>query len=213
MSREELIDFLEEFSLGPEFREISNRISYDVFIRYAESHRFYHNMQHILMGLQNIKCLRYETDIDEFDKRTMDCLEFAWWYHDIVYDPKRSDNEEVSALVADSACDTLELFDDKNKISHFIRATKIGHVAQNIYEKYIQDIDMTIFGKDSLTVFEYDDNIRREYDFVDDETFKRERGKILRKFLDEDIYKTKYFRNQYEGIAISNIRALIEKRY
>lgn len=220
MSRKRLVDFLHRFT--GESKKILTPLSYNVFAYYADPKRHYHTMQHILMGIEEIDELRRDTDIEEFDKSAMGCLEFAWWYHDIVYDPMRKDNEESSAYEAENDADDLGLhFAHKKIIKNFIMATKIGHTPQNIYEKYIQDIDLVIFGQSKQLVFRYDDDIVKEY--VTDggygsesAVFYKGRGLFLNLLLDQakenGLYKTKYFK-KYESTAIRNLENLIAKRY
>ena len=63
--------------------------------RYSEPHRHYHTMQHLA------ECLDAFSSVASLAEHPAE-LEFALWFHDAIYDVKRSDNEEQSALWARS---------------------------------------------------------------------------------------------------------------
>ena len=60
---------------------------------YGEPHRQYHNRQHIA------ECLREFDEIRDLCQNAP-ALEFGIWFHDAIYDPTASDNEEKSADLA-----------------------------------------------------------------------------------------------------------------
>lgn len=55
---------------------------------YNEPHRAYHNLVHILFGYS-----QHQQFFGAMDAPTF----FAWTYHDAIYNPQASDNEERSA--------------------------------------------------------------------------------------------------------------------
>jgi predicted metal-dependent HD superfamily phosphohydrolase len=61
--------------------------------RYSEPHRHYHNVQHIE------ECLR-EFEFGQHLAADPAAVELAILFHDAIYDPRRSDNEEQSAQLA-----------------------------------------------------------------------------------------------------------------
>ena len=57
----------------------------------------------------------------------------------------------------------------------------------------------------------YAKNIRKEYEFVPDDIYNKERKKILNKYLKfQFIYKTRKFRDLYERQARTNIKFEID---
>src|SRR5215212_1972660 len=85
---------------------------------YSEPHRFYHNAVHILDCLQQFDSVRHlATRADE--------VELAIWYHDIVYNPRASDNEERSAAWAKRDLENANINSEKvGRIVDLIMATK-----------------------------------------------------------------------------------------
>ena len=167
---------------------------------YSEPQRHYHTLNHIK------KCL------DEFDsaKNLMDnpdLVEFAIWYHDIIYNPKAKDNEERSAELAYNICKDAKLSKEFGKsIKRLILTTKHDNIPKEMDAKFLIDIDLSSLGGSTKEVDENEENIRREYFFSSEEIYKEGRRKILQKFLDrERIYLTNFFRDKYELKARKNI--------
>jgi predicted metal-dependent HD superfamily phosphohydrolase len=60
---------------------------------WSEPHRRYHDLAHLAAVLGLVGQLAEAAD-------DPDAVRLAAWYHDVVYDPERSDNEQVSAARA-----------------------------------------------------------------------------------------------------------------
>jgi len=69
------------------------RVYDDLVERYSEPHRHYHDLRHVSRCLMELDEARSQAD-NPFE------VELAIWFHDAVYDPRRSDNEEASARYA-----------------------------------------------------------------------------------------------------------------
>src|SRR5258708_252314 len=65
----------------------------ELFAAYDAPARSYHNMRHIQQCLE-------EFDAHLGMAQSPDAVEVAIWFHDVVYDPKRHDNEERAADLA-----------------------------------------------------------------------------------------------------------------
>jgi len=165
---------------------------------YSESHRHYHNLQHIADML------------GEFP----DCsnaLYMAVWFHDAVYDSQKHDNEERSAGLAEKKC--IEMGYDKGfaaEVASLIMATKHKADPSTQEAKLICDADLAIFA--SPRVYEYNTAIRSEYLHIPIEAYLQRRKKVLESFLSRQcIYRTKEFRDRYEQKARGNLNAIIEE--
>ena len=178
----------------------SNKEFEKILLSYSEPQRHYHTLNHIK------KCL------DEFDSAkdlmdNPDLVEFAIWYHDIIYNPKSKDNEEKSAELAYNICKYAKLSKEfGNSIKRLILTTKHDKIPKKMDAKFLIDIDLSSLGGSTKEVCENEENIRREYFFSSQEIYREGRRKILQKFLDrERIYSTNFFRDKYELKARKNI--------
>src|SRR5262245_29954004 len=74
---------------------LAAKVGEDLLARWGESHRYYHTVSHLGVVL---------AVIDEHASwaEDLDAVRLAAWYHDAVYDPHRVDNEEASAILAES---------------------------------------------------------------------------------------------------------------
>lgn len=175
-------------------------------MRYAEPHRAYHNLMHVM------DCLR-EFESAQNLARDPATVEMALWYHDAIYDPRAKDNEERSAELAVDVGKDIGLPDSfRETVKTLILATK-KHDASNNYDAAIMiDVDLSVLGRPLLHFDEYEKQIRQEYDWVPDDAFAVGRSTILETFLARPtIYFTEFFRNKYERQARENLSRSIQK--
>jgi predicted metal-dependent HD superfamily phosphohydrolase len=171
---------------------------------HAEPQRFYHNQQHIA------ECL---AEFDQARELAMDptAVEFALWFHDAVYDPKAGDNEEQSAALSKECLNSLGANHKFSEhVAFLIMATKSHEVGISIDAAVMVDVDLSILGRDTKRFFEYEEQIRKEYQWVPQLVFASKRAEILKRFLSrERIFATDWFRNKYEKQARLNLEASI----
>jgi predicted metal-dependent HD superfamily phosphohydrolase len=182
-------------------------ISQALLARYNEPHRKYHTIQHLA------ECL------ETFDQMSQLALhpaavEMALWFHDAIYDLKRSDNEERSAQWANTvlrvACASSETAE---RVASLVMATKHACAPATPDEQVLVDIDLAILGANEQRFAEYERQIRDEYAFVPDNLFRRKRQAILQSFLQRPrIYSTAHFHMVFEQAARSNLQRAVEKR-
>ncbi len=172
---------------------------------YLEHRRFYHNLNHI------------KSCLSEFDKskyliQQPGLVELAIWYHDIVYNTKTKDNEEMSAQLAYDVCLSSKLSEDfGKKVKDLILVTKHNVIPKEIDAKILIDIDLSILGKSSEEFNKYEQDIRKEYSWISKDKFKQGRKFILKRFLKRDsIYLTAFFREKYETQAGINLQKSIK---
>jgi pantetheine-phosphate adenylyltransferase len=172
--------------------------------RYNESHRYYHNLEHIVLMLD---------ELDLSGGYTPE-LALAIWLHDVIYDPKGSGNEMASALYAN------DLLKDKverpviERVSALIMVTEHNPkmIPVTPEAQLIADLDLAILGKKPSEFFDYEKKIRNEYHHVSDYAFKEGRSKILLSFLARHtIYSTSQFRDKYELQARENIERSLDQ--
>jgi predicted metal-dependent HD superfamily phosphohydrolase len=174
---------------------------------YDETHRAYHNAEHIA------ECLEELRKVSAARGARHDEVELALWLHDVVYDPKRSDNEEQSAAVAREICREAKLPDEsERRVEDLILVTKHNVVPADGEGRLVIDIDLAILGKPEDRFWRYERDVRREYAFVPEDVFRTKRAEILEAFLRrEAIFQLPWFRDRYEEQARQNLAASVTR--
>jgi predicted metal-dependent HD superfamily phosphohydrolase len=179
--------------------------------RYSEIHRHYHTLDHVeacLAVLDDAKGLD-----DPYDREV---AEYAIWFHDVVYDSRRDDNEISSVGVWLHAARNIKKLDrgDWIDVTECILRT-IHDNTEHEYDKllsYVVDIDLSILGAPNLIFDKYENDIRKEYSHFGNDAYVRGRVNVLQGFLSrEHIYETQEFQNKYEYRARSNLKRSLEK--
>ncbi len=137
------------------FEYIENSLIY----LYDNPKRAYHNLNHIEDCLKEFD--DYYKDKTYLTKEAIQIIKFALIYHDCIYDPKNTNNEELSAQRAfiDLSSVGFDILNSK-LVYKAILATKHLETQKNHYPEIICDIDLSILGKDPDTFWLYDKQIR-----------------------------------------------------
>lgn len=168
---------------------------------YTSNKRHYHNLDHLLNMFREFDdCYHL---LDEFK-----AFQSAIFYHDIIYNVKRKDNEEKSA---ERAVEELKEMQFPSEIIHktheMILATKEHGMHSDKAINLFVDVDTAIVGYDWEIYEEYAQNVRKEFDIYPDIIYKKGRREVLKHFLQMDsIFKTEMFQKKYEQQARENIR-------
>jgi predicted metal-dependent HD superfamily phosphohydrolase len=173
---------------------------------YAEPGRAYHTTEHIRDCLAQFDAARHEaTRPDE--------VEAALWFHDVVYVPGGSDNEEQSARLAEAALTACGVSSDvAGRIAELVLATRHLAIPKDPDAQLICDIDLSILGRDAAAFDRFEREIRQEYDWVPELVYRTSRSEVLDGFLRRRfIYQTRYFRDRYEASAKANLERLIAR--
>lgn len=174
-----------------------NNLWQEVKSAHTQSKRYYHtlqHLQHIYKELENIKLTSH--------------FEFAIFYHDIIYDVKRNDNEAQSALLAKKRLTELKVDDMlQEKVFKLILETA-SHEASSEENSLFLDADLAILGSSPKIYRQYLQNVRKEYALYSDRTYVSGRKKVLKSFLQKErIYRSNYFHEKYEHQAKVNIES------
>jgi len=165
----------------------------EIVERHSEPNRYYHTLKH----LEHIY-----REIPKLDTVT----EFAIFYHDIIYDATRSDNEKQSALVCEEQLALLGVTSTTIvKVTQLINETKT-HEPSIKRNALFLDADLAILGATKEVYKKYTQNVRREYSIYSDEIYYEGRKKVLKHFLEKErVYMSHYFYKLYEKKARNNI--------
>jgi len=175
---------------------------------YGESHRAYHTLKHIEYCLHALDLAASEVD-------QPNAVELSIWFHDIIYQPGRADNEQRSAEFFQSVSegilpDTLRLH-----VTHLILATMHHH--HNISpptssdSQFMVDIDLSSFGLEEVIFGENTQALRYEQPELSDEEFRRSTAAFFKSLLARQrIFYTPYFFEQLEDKARKNIENALQ---
>ena len=145
---------------------------------YSENHRHYHTFEHIADLLYQLNILDLFND---------NVLFLATIFHDIIYDPKKTDNEERSA-------ELFKIWFPKGRNDSRITDEEIDEVETIILEskhngkittpksQIFQDLDLRITQTTDLSeLIDFENKIFLEYQFVDYSIYKEKRIEVLEK--------------------------------
>lgn len=170
---------------------------------YTERHRRYHNWEHILWCLSQFDLIRHKLS-------NPDAVEFALYFHDIVYQPGAPDNEERSTDVAMQYLKEASI-EFRTLVKIFILDTKHSFVPVTEDGKYMVDIDVSSMG-DPEQNLRYVATVREEFlQFVSEQDYEQGRQAFIAEFLKKDrIYYTDFFHRLYEQPARINLAKQLE---
>jgi predicted metal-dependent HD superfamily phosphohydrolase len=174
----------------------------DMAQTYSAPGRHYHNLRHIE------DCLAALDGVAGLSARDREVLTAAIWWHDIVYDPTRSDNEEESAKRAEQ-----DLAPDlRHDVGRLIRLTRTHDVQPgDRLGAILISIDLAILGAAPSAYVAYAAAIRREYAHVGDDAYRAGRLAVLERFAARPaIYPDPSFAMRLEKQARANIAREIE---
>ena len=159
---------------------ITGAVREDLIARYGEPHRRYHTIVHIEDCLAQVAA---STDFTDEQRSLMDA---AIWFHDVIYDATRNDNEAESAKLAAgrlSGEGASPAFVDE--VSRLILLTA-GHSvdADDAIGARLVSIDLSILGATPERYDAYAAAIRHEYGHVPEPLYRAGRAAILGRFLE-----------------------------
>ena len=174
---------------------------------YTEPQRAYHSVQHI------VECLDL---VNRVQDQLQDACAVQWaiWFHDVVYDVQAIDNESQSAVLMRQQCAEILPLVQCDKVAHWIEATQHHQPSLDQDLNFLLDIDLAILASPTTRFAEYEQQIRQEYAWVADEIYTHKRAEVLRHFYQATpLYQTEYFQQQFEASAKQNLaQALQPKR-
>jgi predicted metal-dependent HD superfamily phosphohydrolase len=171
---------------------------------YADSARAYHTTEHIL------DCLA-QLDLSRHIANRPDEVETAIWFHDAVYVPGATDNEDRSARLAQTALLACAVpLEISRRVAELVLATRHLTIPRDADAQLICDIDLSILGREPEVFDQFEVRIRKEYAWVPEPLYQSSRAEVLSGFLRRRfIYQTERFRSQYEASARANLQRAV----
>ena len=159
-------------------RDAAGEIWCQLEVAYGENGRFYHTLTHIQHVLDIAEQLQ-ESAAD------FTAVQLAIWFHDVVYNPRRSDNEAQSAALAQTLLRPLSMpAQTLTTVANLILATQTHETAVTDPNTFVMlDADLAIFCASPKQYDAYAQAIRQEYSFVPEEAYRAGRTAVLERFL------------------------------
>jgi predicted metal-dependent HD superfamily phosphohydrolase len=189
----------------------------DVVARYAEPQRRYHTLPHVLAVLTTLDTLlaaRAPTT-DALDATgAAGALRLAGWLHDVVYDPRSTNNEVRSARYARKVLDGLAV--PAGVVAETARLIELtaGHkvAADDVLGSLLADADLAILGASPADYERYAAGIRIEYAHVDPDVFALVRRSVLDGFLRRPrLFLTDEMHATLDAAARANLQAELDQ--
>ncbi|MFD4828714.1 hypothetical protein ACFWPV_02495 [Streptomyces uncialis] len=171
--------------------------------RWTEPQRKYHTVTHLTAVLDQVDTLAPHADSPAL-------VRLAAWFHDAVYRPDRSENEERSARLAERALSELGLTATAvQEVARLVRLTT-HHDARpgDPNGAVLCDADLAVLAGTPEEYARYAEAVREEYRFVPDDAFRTGRAAVLRHLLElPELFRTPYATRTWEPAARRNMTA------
>ncbi|MEV5815435.1 HD domain-containing protein [Streptomyces mutabilis] len=178
----------------------------NLLARWQEPQRRYHTLAHLTAVLDHVDVLEEYAD-------DPDVVRLAAWFHDAVYLPDRSENEERSARLAERALPEAGVPAGKTaEVARLVRLT-VTHSPDGDDRdgQVLCDADLAILASPPSAYAAYTAAVRQEYHFVPDDAFREGRAAILRQLLDlPRLFHTPHGRREWEATARYNLTGELE---
>lgn len=197
--------FIQLISANTNDSRLVNQLWQEVEENYTHKKRHYHNLQHLDNLLQQI--LEIKNDL-----KNRNATLFALYYHDIVYNALKRNNEEKSAEFAQNRMQLIGVPQPTIDLCvQQILATRKHELSDNSDVNYFTDADLCILGQPCEVYEAYYKNVRKEYSLFPDLIYMPGRKKVVQYFLQMDrIFKTPFFYNKFEAQAKENLQRELE---
>jgi predicted metal-dependent HD superfamily phosphohydrolase len=178
----------------------------DLLTRWAEPHRRYHTVDHL------VAVLARATELTAY-AHDPDVVALAVWFHDAVYEPAGGENEERSAHLAERALTEAGVDARRSAdVARLVRLTVHHDPAPGDRDgEVLCDADLGVLAGSPTEYAEYAAAVREEYAFVSDEDFRAGRAAILRRLLAlPHLFRTVYGQEHWEQLARRNVGTELE---
>lgn len=163
---------------------------------YGDSKRHYHTLEHVADCLEKLDA--WHKEIPE-----RSAVEFAIWFHDIIYDAQSENNELQSAGLAKHFLGDNPLTE---KVFQLILATRANSVRFEYSESVICDINNSILAGSEEEYKIYREEVYSEHLHIPFEIFARNRIRVLKGLLTrKNLFCDALYEERYSQLAHSNM--------
>ncbi|QMU74935.1 hypothetical protein GXW83_03295 [Streptacidiphilus sp. PB12-B1b] len=178
--------------------------------RWSEPQRRYHTVHHLAAVLAAVDSLEAAAAAAGGTGADADAVRLACWFHDAVYAPDRTENEERSARLAERVLAELGVAQPlAAETARLVRLT-VDHdpAPGDANGALLCDADLAVLGGDAEAYAAYAAAVREEYAFVPDDAFRAGRAAVLRQLLAlPALFRTPAAADAYEARARANLAA------
>ncbi|MFB7460102.1 hypothetical protein [Streptomyces sp. NPDC056188] len=178
----------------------------NLLARWQEPQRHYHTVTHLAAVLDRVDVLERHAD-------DPDAVRLAAWFHDAVYLPERSENEERSARLAERALPEAGVPAERTtEVARLVRLTVTHDPADDDRDgQVLCDADLAILAASPSAYASYAAGVREEYHFVPNDAFREGRASVLRQLLAlPRLFRTPYGAEHWEATARYNVTSELE---
>jgi predicted metal-dependent HD superfamily phosphohydrolase len=197
-----------ERSLLPGSDSDARAVWADLSARYAEPHRQYHDSGHLAHCLEQL-------DLAAGSIGEPDEVEMALWFHDVINEPARKDNEARSAdyfrALAGGHIDATFI----ERVVGLILVTTHTEEPLDADQRFICDIDLSSFGCPWECFMRDSQAVKAEFPGSIDDYYRGKKAFLEQMLKRPRIFLTDFFNSRFEQQSRDNIRrllALVEQR-
>ncbi|WP_372844295.1 hypothetical protein [Psychrobacter sp.] len=179
-----------------------------IAVRYNEPQRAYHSLQHIQQLFAQFEQIKHQLN-------ELPIIALALFYHDVIYEPTRSDNELKSAEHAALSLSPYLTAEQCQHIYALIMMTASHQIAdiddglskaKKSDAAYLLDMDLSILGASWSEYKQYAQAVRQEYMHISSVDYRVGRIAVLKELLAyPTLYLTDYYYARLEEQARENI--------
>ncbi len=176
-----------------------------VLARHREPWRHYHTDRHVAWVLRHLESFARRGLVDDEG-----AVAAAGFFHDLVYEPRRHDNERASADVARTGLAELGWPPERvERVAAMIEATEHHRLDDADRDTAaLLAADLAVLAAEPARYADYVRAVRREYAHVDDEGWTAGRSAVLQTLLGRpQLYASHLGLDDWERRARANIAA------
>ncbi|MFI8433684.1 hypothetical protein ACIGJO_08030 [Streptomyces sp. NPDC079020] len=178
----------------------------NLLARWAEPQRRYHTTAHLTAVLDRVDTLAGHAEDPA-------AVRLAAWFHDAVYRPDRTENEERSAVLAERALSEAGVPASVTaEVARLVRLTVTHDPAPGDRNgEVLCDADLAVLAGGPKEYGTYAAQVREEYGFVPDDAFREGRAAVLRQLLElPRLFRTPHGTAEWEPRARHNLTTELE---
>jgi predicted metal-dependent HD superfamily phosphohydrolase len=173
--------------------------------RHRQLDRHYHDVRHVTWVVHHVVAMASHHPVTDIG-----AVIAAGFFHDAIYDPRRSDNEQQSAALAERALTEIGWESRRcQAVAAMVLATAEHEVAGvDLDTQVLLAADLGVLAADPANYSDYVRAVRKEYAHVDDDGWRSGRAAVLHRLLRrESLFAPGLELTTWERRARANITA------